>query len=81
VRNLRLQLSETKVTVVEVIPGLIKTTMTLKAKKVGIPPEELALEIVTNSDKETIVLKGARLAWILNKFISRFVQNKIMQGD
>jgi uncharacterized oxidoreductase len=80
IRNLRLQMSGAGVAVVEVIPGLIETAMTPQALRVGIDPEILALQIVKNMGEELVVLKGAKLAWAVNKIAPQFVQKKIMHG-
>lgn len=66
-RNLRLQLSGAGVRVTEVIPGLIKTTMSKKASEKGVDPDLLADQVVKNLARETIVGKGAGLGYALNR--------------
>lgn len=80
-KNLRLQVKATKIKVTEVIPGLIKTTMTKKAQKDGVPPELLAKEIIKQQHKDLIILKGAKLPWSLSRIIPSFIENKIMKGN
>ncbi len=80
-KNLRLQVKSTQIKVTEAIPGLIKTTMTKRAQKDGIPPELLAKEIIKQQHKDLIILKGAKLPWKLSRIIPSFIENKIMSGN
>ncbi len=65
----------------EVIPGLIKTDMTEKARRDGIPPEKLAIEILANMNRDRIVLEGAKFPWAINQFCPKLVQKKILEGS
>ena len=59
--NLRAQLKNTSVSVTEVVPGLIKTSMTENAAKKGIEPGVLAGQVLENLERDRIVLPGAKL--------------------
>lgn len=65
--NLRAQLSGTSVSVTEVVPGLIKTSMTENGARKGVEPGVLASEILENLDRDRVVLRGAKLPVMLQR--------------
>lgn len=75
--NLRAQLKGPGVSVLEVIPGLIKTTMTMDCSETGIEPDLLAKETVYKLERKKAVLKGAKLGWFVSQLLP-FVFNKII---
>lgn len=78
--NLREQLKRTPVKVVEVIPGLIKTTMSAKAQERGVDPDLLAREIFEGSAKPRIVLTGAKFPWAISRVLPGVVRKKLLQS-
>ncbi|MDH3326954.1 MAG: SDR family NAD(P)-dependent oxidoreductase [Gammaproteobacteria bacterium] len=81
VNNLRAQLRATNVSVTEVIPGLIKTNMTDNASKNGINPDVLAQEIGVNLNHDLIVLKSAKLGWMVSQLAPGFVKYKLLHSE
>ena len=81
VNNLRAQLRCTNVSVVEVIPGLIKTDMTVNSAEKGIDPDILAQEIGENLHKDRIVLQGAKFGWNVAQVFPGFVKSKLLKSE
>lgn len=67
VSSFRAQAKNLPISITEVVPGLIKTNMTLKASEDGIEPDILAKEILGNLQKEQLVLRGAKFPWFLGQ--------------
>ena len=77
-KNLRVQLAPTGITVTEVIPGLIRTQLSEEAAQRGRLPAELARKIVADLSRERIVLPGARFAILLQR-IAPALLSRVLQ--
>lgn len=65
--SLRGQLRDTSVRVTEVIPGLIKTSMTQRASEKGVEPGILSKQILSQLQRDRILCKGAKLGYWLHR--------------
>jgi len=81
ISNLREQLKHTSISVTEVIPGLIKTSLTKKAAEEGVEPSILARDIGENLNKDQVVLQGAKLGWYVSQFAPSFVKHKLLISE
>ena len=79
-KSLRAQLRETGVGVTEVIPGLIKTTMTEKASRKGVEPELLAEQILNSLQRDLVICRGARAGYLLNRLWPSILQHLLSRS-
>ena len=78
--NLRAQLQDTGVRVVEVIPGLIRTSMTAAAESKGVDPDILAREIYQGMNQDRLVLSGAKFPWTVSRILPGLVKRKLLES-